>query len=191
MPAIVDLAGGDAGFVGGDGSGGRAGGLVLRGVASGARNSGFVHAQYCAEDDRKHSYWGVGYPTHQDEGGSASALLCGQKLAREVPAVSEQAGWDAIEFLVDGLVPSHNLFYAIRIDGEFASVTVREAVKQQRPFRGLADAVGTGPLTPLDTPLSWALMAVARRQSPTAASWACSARGVSGCWLRKRESANR
>ncbi len=46
------------------------------------------------------------------------------------------------EALVDGLVPSHNLFYAIRVDGEFASVTVREAVKQQRPFRGLAEAVG-------------------------------------------------
>ena len=48
----------------------------------------------------------------------------------------------AFEALVDSLVPSHNLFYAIRVDGEFASVTVREAVKQQRPFRGLAEAVG-------------------------------------------------
>jgi D-mannonate dehydratase len=31
----------------------------------GAQNSGFVHAEYSAEDDRKHSYWGVGYPTSQ------------------------------------------------------------------------------------------------------------------------------
>ena len=46
------------------------------------------------------------------------------------------------EALVDSLVPSHNLFYAIRVDGDFASVTVREAVKQQRPYRGLAEAVG-------------------------------------------------
>jgi len=46
------------------------------------------------------------------------------------------------EALVDSLVPSHNLFYAVRVDGDFASVTVREAVKQQRPFRGLAEAVG-------------------------------------------------
>jgi acetolactate decarboxylase len=46
------------------------------------------------------------------------------------------------EALVDALVPSHNLFYAIRVDGQFASVTVREAVRQQRPFRGLAEAVG-------------------------------------------------
>jgi len=33
-------------------------------------------------------------------------VLCGQKLAREVPQVTEQAGWDAIEFLVEGLVPA-------------------------------------------------------------------------------------
>jgi acetolactate decarboxylase len=46
------------------------------------------------------------------------------------------------EALVDGLVPSHNLFYAIRLDGEFESITVREAVRQQKPYRGLADAVG-------------------------------------------------
>ena len=45
------------------------------------------------------------------------------------------------EALVDELVPSHNLFYALRVEGEFESVTVREAVRQQRPFKGLADAV--------------------------------------------------
>lgn len=45
------------------------------------------------------------------------------------------------ESIVDSLVPSHNLFYAIRLDGVFESLTIREAVRQQRPFRGLADAV--------------------------------------------------
>jgi len=50
------------------------------------------------------------------------------------------------EELVDSLVPSHNLFYAIRLDGVFDSLTVREAQKQQRrpgeqSFPGLADAV--------------------------------------------------
>lgn len=72
----------------------------------GAWNSGFVYAAYSAEDDRKHSYWGVGYPSNQEVGGSESALLCGQRMAREVPPVSEKAGWDAIEFLVEGLVPA-------------------------------------------------------------------------------------
>jgi mannonate dehydratase len=72
----------------------------------GARNSGFVHAEYSPEQDRRHSYWGVGYPTNQDEGGAGSAVLCGQKMARDVPPVTAQAGWDAIEFLVEGLVPA-------------------------------------------------------------------------------------
>lgn len=72
----------------------------------GCSNSGFCYAEYSPEGDAKHSYWGVGYPTNQEEGGSASAMLCGQKLARDVPRVTEQAGWDAIEFLVEGLVPA-------------------------------------------------------------------------------------
>jgi mannonate dehydratase len=72
----------------------------------GARNSGFVHAEYTPERDRTHSYWGVGYPTRQDEGDADSAMRCGQKMARDVPRVTEQAGWDAIEFLVEGLVPA-------------------------------------------------------------------------------------
>jgi mannonate dehydratase len=72
----------------------------------GCSNSGFCLAEYSPEADRQHSYWGVGYPTQQQEGGSDSALLCGQKMARDVPAVSEKAGWDAIEFLVDGLLPA-------------------------------------------------------------------------------------
>jgi acetolactate decarboxylase len=45
------------------------------------------------------------------------------------------------EQLVDDLVPSDNLFYAIRVDGRFENMNVREAVRQQRPYRGLADAV--------------------------------------------------
>ena len=72
----------------------------------GAQNSSFVYAEYSPEEDAKHSYWGVGYPTNQEEGGSQAAVLCGQKMAREVPPVSIQAGWDAIEFLVEGLVPA-------------------------------------------------------------------------------------
>ena len=72
----------------------------------GAMNSSFVHAEYSVEDDRQHSYWGVGYPSHTLADAASSAVLCGQKLARDVPPVTEQAGWDAIEFLVDGLIPA-------------------------------------------------------------------------------------
>ena len=72
----------------------------------GVHNSSFVHAEYSPEHDARHSYWGVGYPTHQEEGGSTATVLCGQKMARDVPPVSEMACWDAIEFLVEGLVPA-------------------------------------------------------------------------------------
>lgn len=76
----------------------------------GCSNSGFCYAQYTPEADRKHSYWGVAYPTERGaDAATADAeveLLCGQKEARSVPPVSEQAGWDAIEFLVDGLLPA-------------------------------------------------------------------------------------
>lgn len=78
----------------------------LRPGRGGCANPGFRLADHTPEADARHSYWGVGYPTRQDEGGAASALRCGQRLAREVPPVGEQAGWDAIEFLVDGLVPA-------------------------------------------------------------------------------------
>lgn len=80
----------------------------------GCSNSAFCYAEYSPEGERVHSYWGVGYPTQQDtpdddidaDDDGDSALLCGQKMARTVPRVTEQAGWDAIEFLVDGLVPA-------------------------------------------------------------------------------------
>jgi mannonate dehydratase len=72
----------------------------------GCSNSAFCLADYRPEQDARHSYWGVGYPGAQAEGGSSDAALCGQRLAREVPAVSVEAGWDAIEFLVEGLVPA-------------------------------------------------------------------------------------
>jgi len=49
----------------------------------------------------------------------------------------------AFESLVEQLVPSNNLFYAIRVEAEFSRMTVREATRQQRPFPGLAEAVKT------------------------------------------------
>lgn len=58
-------------------------------------------------------------------------------LTVELPVLDEKA----FEAFVDDLVPSGNLFYAIRVEAEFDRMTVREAVRQQRPFPGLAEAV--------------------------------------------------
>ncbi|HEU0101205.1 MAG TPA: acetolactate decarboxylase [Mycobacteriales bacterium] len=41
--------------------------------------------------------------------------------------------------LVDGTVPSTNLFYAIRVDGDFSSVTTRTAARQSKPYPSLAE----------------------------------------------------
>ncbi|MBP7574081.1 MAG: mannonate dehydratase, partial [Rhodoferax sp.] len=78
----------------------------LRPGRGGVQYSGFKLASYSPEADRQHSYWGVGYPTNQDEGDSGSSRLCGQKQAKEVPPVTEESGWRAIAFLVDQLVPA-------------------------------------------------------------------------------------
>ncbi|MFM9876281.1 MAG: acetolactate decarboxylase [Rhodoglobus sp.] len=57
---------------------------------------------------------------------------------REPVADLTELDFDA---LVDSLTPSGNLFYGIRVDGIFERMTVREAVRQQQPYRGLAEAV--------------------------------------------------
>lgn len=51
------------------------------------------------------------------------------------------------ESLCDGLTASHNLFYAVRIDGRFARVTTRTVARQRRPYPPLAEATRDQPLT--------------------------------------------
>ncbi len=50
---------------------------------------------------------------------------------------------DEIEALLDGLVPSTNLFYAVRIDGRFSSVVTRTVARQHRPYRPLVEVTRT------------------------------------------------
>jgi acetolactate decarboxylase len=45
----------------------------------------------------------------------------------------------ALLALVDATVPSTNLFYAIRVDGLFSSVTTRTAARQSKPYPRLVD----------------------------------------------------
>lgn len=55
-----------------------------------------------------------------------------------IDAPLDKAGFESF---IEELVPSDNLFYALRVDGVFGGMAVREAVRQQKPFRGLAEAV--------------------------------------------------
>jgi hypothetical protein len=55
-----------------------------------------------------------------------------------------------LQTLVDGLMEGPNLFYAVRVDGRFASVTTRSVPRQQRPYPPLAEVAKTQPVFHLD-----------------------------------------
>ena len=77
----------------------------------GVLESAFRAADYSADSDRAHSYWGVGHP-----GGGAgadiavnavgSAEAVGQVVAEKIRGVSAAQAWSALEELVGVLVPA-------------------------------------------------------------------------------------
>eukprot|EP00903_Cladosiphon_okamuranus_P000813 g811.t1 len=77
----------------------------------GVECSQFKLADYTPEKDAQFSYWGVGHPGGGAEGADIhvnatdTKEACGQTLATNIPGVSEQQGWDALEYLVETLVP--------------------------------------------------------------------------------------
>ncbi|WP_291049545.1 acetolactate decarboxylase [Herbiconiux sp.] len=52
-------------------------------------------------------------------------------------------GFEALAAEIAALVPSPNLFHAVRFDAHFASISLREAVRQEKPYLPLAQAVHT------------------------------------------------
>jgi acetolactate decarboxylase len=53
--------------------------------------------------------------------------------------VAEPASLDELEVRIDRELPNHELFFAIRIDGDFDSITTRSVPRQEPPYRALAD----------------------------------------------------
>lgn len=49
--------------------------------------------------------------------------------------------YESLKSYIGTLLPSKNIFYAIRIEGNFKSVKVRSVPKQDRPYRPLAEVV--------------------------------------------------
>lgn len=89
-------------------------GITRTGLAKGrggVQCSTFHLADYSPGRDATYSYWGVSHPGSSMAGTDAAANApgsggaAGQVLAREVPGVSEQQGWDAIEALVEAILP--------------------------------------------------------------------------------------
>ncbi|WP_025732656.1 acetolactate decarboxylase [Carnimonas nigrificans] len=86
--------------------------------------------------------------------GSASATTNDQKTPFAVvtefnPSVEitldEAMDSDAIEALIDRLVPSENHFCAIRIDGDFEWVSTRTVPRQERPYKPMLEAIAEQP----------------------------------------------
>ena len=67
----------------------------------------------------------------------AEVVVFEPTFSHEVAGLGERQ----FEDLIESLVPSNNLFYALRVEATFDRMTVREAVRQQAPYRGLAEAV--------------------------------------------------
>jgi acetolactate decarboxylase len=69
------------------------------------------------------------------------AAVCFFK-AEIVRDVTAPLTWKEFKELVDKLVKTKNLFFAIRVDGFFVNVTTRTVSKRQEPARGLEEAAG-------------------------------------------------
>jgi acetolactate decarboxylase len=54
--------------------------------------------------------------------------------------------YENLQKLMDGLMEGPNLFYAVRIDGRFKSVTTRSVPRQQKPYPPLAEVARTQPV---------------------------------------------
>jgi acetolactate decarboxylase len=58
------------------------------------------------------------------------------EIVREIKSPIDRQGLQA---LIDGLVTTNNLFFAIRVDGHFQQVSTRTVSRQKRPFRPLTE----------------------------------------------------
>lgn len=66
--------------------------------------------------------------------------------ADQTREIARVASLDDLKALLDGMLPTHNLCYAIRITGVFSHVRTRSVPKQVRPYPKLAEVVQTQPV---------------------------------------------
>jgi acetolactate decarboxylase len=65
-------------------------------------------------------------------------------------SLSGPLDYEHLQTLVDGLMEGPNLFYAVRIDGHFASVATRSVPRQEKPYPPLAEVAKTQPVFHLE-----------------------------------------
>jgi acetolactate decarboxylase len=61
-------------------------------------------------------------------------------------SVGKGLNYNSFQEWVDSLIPTPNLFYAIRIDGIFKAVKTRSVPRQKKPYRLLKEIVGSQPV---------------------------------------------
>jgi acetolactate decarboxylase len=55
--------------------------------------------------------------------------------------INDAENYDRLEAFLDSLIDTKNIFYAVKIEGEFATVKARSIYKQTRPYRPLVEVV--------------------------------------------------
>ena len=91
---------------------------------------------------------GIAYPSPTISG-RRSRLSC-FSVRPSGALLTASLDYEQLQTLVDGLMEGPNLFYAVRVDGHFASVTTRSVPRQQRPYPPLAEVAKTEPVFHLD-----------------------------------------
>jgi acetolactate decarboxylase len=87
---------------------------------------------------------GVAYPVADDQRTPfATVLFFRPKLRR---ALTGPLNYEQFQALVEGLMEGPNLFYAVRVDGQFESVTTRSVPRQEQPYAPLAAVARTQPI---------------------------------------------
>jgi len=87
---------------------------------------------------------GIVYPVADDEQTPFATVLFFQPTLRRT--LSGPLDYEHLQALVDGLMEGPNLFYAIRVDGHFATVKARSVPRQEKPYPPLAEVARTQPV---------------------------------------------
>jgi acetolactate decarboxylase len=91
---------------------------------------------------------GVAYPVSDEQRTPFATVLFFRPTLRR--SIASELNYQEFQKLVDGLTEGPNLFYAIRADGHFASVTTRSMPSQRKPYPPLAEVAKSQPIFHLD-----------------------------------------
>ena len=91
---------------------------------------------------------GVAYPVADDQRTPFATVLFFRPTVKR--HLTGPLDYDHLQALMDGLMEGPNLFYAVRVDGHFATVTTRSVPRQEKPYPPLAQVAKTQPVFHLE-----------------------------------------